>query len=260
MEISGKSYHLRFNPKSILPALWHKSLMVVYRFVDYLCCLPQRLWRVVRHLWVGLQGVLSLSLDSDWRSIWRQRLPMWCLELLIYLLECLGIGELYETLQDWVKFNTRPMYDWEIELARSVFGDSINYRRVRIDEMAVLGPRQKHFYYVSFYIINSWGPMQDSILLHELTHVWQYERMGAVYMPRALKAQFSRYGYNYGGISALKAYLRKGKDFLSFNLEQQGDIVSDYHRLKKGYQPRWGNGSRSDLPIYEAFIQQMRRI
>ena len=100
--------------------------------------------------------------------------------------------------------------------------------------------------------------MQNSILLHELTHIWQFQQMGAVYVPRAIKAQFSKMGYNYGGVSALKAYLGKGKSFLSFNLEQQGDIISDYYRIKDGYRPRWGNGDRRDLSIYESFVNQVK--
>ncbi len=260
MEISGKSYHFRLNPKRILPGLWMKSIGSIYRFMDYIYSLPQRLWRLMRHMFMGFYGLLSFQSIDDVLTAAKEHFGMWLIELLIYVLECFGIGELYETFLDFIKFNTRPMHDWEIELARSVFGDGINYRRVRIDELAVLGPRQKRFCYVSFYIINSWGPMQNSLLLHELTHIWQYEKMGAVYMPRAIRAQYSRWAYNYGGVAMLKSYLKKGKDFFSFNLEQQGDIVSDYHRIKRGYQPRWGNGNRSDLPIYETFIQQMRGI
>ena len=174
-------------------------------------------------------------------------------------MDVFGFPEIYETSADFLKFNSRSMYNWEIELAKSVFGDSINYKRVRIDELSFTGPKQKIFCYVSFYIINSWGTMKNSTLLHELTHVWQFEQMGSVYIPRALKAQFSKMGYNYGGISALRAYREKGKSFLSFNLEQQGDIISDYFMIKDGYQPKWGMGNRHDLSVYESFVEQMKR-
>ncbi|MEL6865625.1 MAG: hypothetical protein AAFP19_14455, partial [Bacteroidota bacterium] len=52
--------------------------------------------------------------------------------------------------------------------------------------------------------------------------------------------------------------LKRGKDFLAFNLEQQGDIVSDYYRIRDGYKPRWGNGKRQDLPVYQSFIDQLQ--
>ena len=75
-----------------------------------------------------------------------------------------------------------------------------------------------------------------------------------------LKAQNSKMGYNYGGVSALKAYREQGKSFLSFNLEQQGDIISDYFRIKEGYQPRWGVGCRHDLPVYKYFVDQVKKL
>ena len=93
-----------------------------------------------------------------------------------------------------------------------------------------------------------------------MTHVWQYQKMGAIYIPHALRAQYSQMGYNYGGISALRDCQEKGKSFLSFNFEQQGDIISDYYRIKDGYKPHWGNGNRYDLPVYESFINQMREM
>jgi hypothetical protein len=98
--------------------------------------------------------------------------------------------------------------------------------------------------------------MQNSTLMHELTHVWQFEQMGSVYIPRAIRAQKSKMGYNYGGVSALKTSREQGKSFLSFNLEQQGDIISDYFRIKGGYPPRWGDGDRYDLSVYDFFVNQ----
>ena len=84
--------------------------------------------------------------------------------------------------------------------------------------------------------------------------------MGAVYIPRALRAQYSNVGYNYGGVSNLRSFLKKGKDLHAFNLEQQADIVADYYLIKDGYKPNWGNGNKKDLPIYEAFINQIRNV
>ncbi|MEM6965757.1 MAG: hypothetical protein AAF573_13400, partial [Bacteroidota bacterium] len=178
----------------------------------------------------------------------------WSLEVLICAIEVLGIPELYETLTDFLKPKTRPLYQWEINMAIEIFGNAINYARVRVDESAYLGAKTHHVCYVSFYIINSWGKMSNSILIHELVHVWQYERMGAVYIPRALWAQTTVEGYDYGGLDNLKMYLKKGKTFYDFNLEQQGDIIADYFKVKNGYRPRWGNATDLDATIYEKII------
>ena len=76
-------------------------------------------------------------------------------------------------------------------------------------------------------------------------------------MVNALRAQTSIMGYNYGGVTALKAYLKGGKNLQDFNPEQQADIVADYYLIKNGYPPQWGCGSREDLVTYEKFIEDL---
>ena len=182
----------------------------------------------------------------------------WWIDFLFLVLDLSGLGNIYELLQEWVKPNTRGLYDWEKELARSVFKDSIQYAKVRIDEYALIGPRRYRLCYVSVNTINAWGKMENSLLIHELTHVWQYQHFGLAYIPRALRAQHSKTGYNYGGIKQLKKYKDQGKSIFAFNLEQQADIVSDYYRLRERGTPRWGNAQYSDLPFYLHFVKQIR--
>ena len=100
--------------------------------------------------------------------------------------------------------------------------------------------------------------MGDSTLIHELTHVWQYEQIGAVYMPRALRAQFSAKAYDYGGAAALRAFSLKDQDLLAFNLEQQADIVEDYFRIRNGLPPHWGGGRADDLVVYEKILNPIK--
>ena len=258
MEISGKSYHIQLELSNFLPRFFGKIAGVGIRLIDFIRKIPFRLIRLFRHLGTGFEGIIEwMSSITRPQPLDRKKLFKWTLEVIIRFLECLGFAELYETIFDFAKFNTRPMSEWEIELAKSVYGDSINYNRVRIDELAFVGPKQKKFCYVSFYTINSWGSMQNSLFIHELIHIWQYERLGAVYILRALQAQFSRVGYNYGGVGMLRSYLRKGKKLTDFNLEQQGEIISDYYRIKEGYSPRWGSGERKDLEVYEKFVDQL---
>ena len=255
MTLSGKTYHLDISLSKVFRLLIFKVISAFHRLLDIIHFLPIRFIRFLQHLSRFPAVFKSFTAKSSSPS---GQFVSWFFELAVLFLDMLGFSEIYESLLDLLKFNTRPMHRWEIEMARTVFGNSINYRRVRIDEHAICGPRQYRFAYVSFYTINSWGPMHNSFLLHELTHVWQYERLGAVYIPRALRAQFSEPGYNYGGASNLRNQLEAGNDFSTFNLEQQGDIVSDYFRIKGGYHPQWGRGSVYDLPVYEAFIAQLK--
>ncbi|MDX1940561.1 MAG: hypothetical protein SFU99_08415 [Saprospiraceae bacterium] len=181
----------------------------------------------------------------------------WTLELLFQLLELLGIGDFYDISSNIIKFSSRRLSEREIALAKSIFGESLPYERVRIDESAWLGPRQGKFCYVSFYTINSWGKMLDSLLIHELTHIWQYHYVGIIYIPRALAAQRSAEGYNYGGVTALREAIKNNKKLLDFNYEQQADIIEDYFRLLIGLRPSWGSATHNDLIIYAHFAKQL---
>jgi|GEM_PF-391295 len=182
----------------------------------------------------------------------------WTLEFLFLLLDCAGAGEIFETLAEFIKYNSRPLSERERILARSVFGNTLDLDRVRLDERACLGPRQARFCYVSFFHVNSWGAMPDDLFVHELMHVWQYEHLGICYIPRALRAQWSAEGYDYGGVEGLQKARRHKKGLFQFNYEQQADIVADYFRIREGKTPRWGRGTAADLRLYKIFIDEMR--
>ena len=70
------------------------------------------------------------------------------MENVFLLLDLAGLANIYELLQEWFKPNTRGLRDWEKQLAKAIFGESIQYQRVRIDEYALVGPRQYRFCYV----------------------------------------------------------------------------------------------------------------
>lgn len=260
MIISGKYFHMEISGLKIMQQLLLKFYAMLSRFLDVFRYLPRRVGRLFDHIQLGAQSFWTNSIQSLFRWNTMLGIGYWWLEFFMMLLECLGIAELFETVMDFVKFNCRPLNRWEKELAYSVFGDSINYDRVRIDELALIGPRQGMFCYVSFYMINSWGNMQNSVLLHELVHVWQFEHLGISYIPRALYAQRTQMGYNYGGVSQLKTFCEAGKSLKDFNMEQQADIITDYYRIKNGYRPQWGNGGIIDLPVYEYFAAQLRQL
>ena len=68
-------------------------------------------------------------------------------------------------------------------------------------------------------------------LMHELTHAWQYQHAGIIYLYQAV-FKSPTYQYAPAGQSqddALKGFSKAGKVFRDFNREQQGDIVRDYY-------------------------------
>ena len=211
---------------------------------QFICWFPRRLHRVLAQLRRGLRGGNPLHWWSDFVFL--------CADLL-------GVFDAYDGLSQWLKRRTlRPLDERETALARSVFGPTLPLRRVRLDARARIACRNRHLCYVSFHTINSWGRMTDATLIHELVHVWQYRTHGAAYIPRALRAYHSTAGYNYGGVGALLRARAAGQTLLDFNYEQQADIIADAFRLRTGRQPRWGNATPTDLPIYARYVDDLR--
>ncbi len=218
----------------------NKISLIFIRFVSSFLMLPTRLLRLGRHF----------------GRILKMPFLAFVIETAILILEITGIGEFYETINHIFKPNVRLLTDYEITEARLAFGDNIDYKRVLIDEKALLGCKKGNFAYASFYMINYWGKMSDSHLVHELAHVWQYERIGARYMPRAIQAQQSREGYNYGGVTALQELENQNlTNFHSLNMEQQAEVFTDFYLIQKNKRPQYGNATSEHLPIYKKYCE-----
>ena len=160
-----------------------------------------------------------------------------------------------ETLADLVKFNSRALSESERVTATSVFGNSIDLDAVRVDEYSFWGTQNGYRPFTTLHTINSAHPMDRATLIHELTHVWQYEQRGPQYMWDALQAQSSAEGYDYGGAAGLRQRMDDGLTLTSFNEEQQAHIVEDYYRLCCGdWRDVVGGAEPFDLPLYAHFV------
>ena len=197
---------------------------VFQRVARWITQLPARLGRLLNGLLEGLKTFKPWTL-SWWKSLakadtWKNFLK-WAGARLIDILEIAGIGEAYETIMDFIKFNTRTLNAEERTAAQRLFGASIHLDLVRVDEAAFIGPLFSGRAYTSFHTINSWGKEPVDVMMHELTHVWQYETSGAIYMPQAIHAQVWGGGYSYGGAAGLRATLRgpRAAGFGSVTLE-----------------------------------------
>ncbi len=240
--------------------IWDKLTGVVARVAHWVTRLPARVGKLVMGLIHGIGSVRPWSL-AWWESLthlstWEHFLS-WVGTRLIDLLEIAGVGEVLETVNEFVKFNTRALSSREVAVGQSVFGKSIDLNLVRVDERAVLGPAFTKRAFTSFHTINAWGELEDSILVHELTHVWQYEKAGAIYMAQALHAQIQRGlgAYDYGGPDGLRAARAKGMSLTGFNREEQAQIVQDFYLIKHGQSPWVPGGTVADLPLYAHFVK-----
>lgn len=230
---------------------------VFQRVARWITQLPARVGRLLKGLLEGLKSFKPWTLDW-WKSLakadtWKNFLK-WAGARLVDILEIAGLGEAYETIMDFIKFNTRTLNAAERTAAERLFGASIDLDLVRVDEAAIIGPAFSGRAYTSFHTINSWGREPVDVMMHELTHVWQYETSGAIYMPQAIHAQVWGGGYTYGGAAGLRAAQTAGKGFLSFNREQQAQIVQDFFNLKKNNAGTTDPNILADLSLYADFV------
>lgn len=146
------------------------------------------------------------------------------------------LGEKIETQTN------RSMTEWEIRQAKRVFGSALDYTKVTISDGSIsskIGSAGGYARTIGNTIyFPTGGSRIMAFMVHELTHVWQYQTTGWTYAPKAIWAQMTEgYGYADGG-SAEQALIdarKAGKTLYSYNKEQQGDILRDYYRrLQKG--------------------------
>jgi hypothetical protein len=180
----------------------------------------------------------------------------WMLECVFLVLDVLCVPDLLMLTDRLVKPRQRALTLREMALSRTVFGNHLDYHRVRLDSRAHLGPRAFGFAYVGFQVVKSWGDLSDPVLIHELVHVWQYKCFGSVYIPRALWAQHFGGGYDYGGEAALLRVYERGGGLLDFNYEQMGEVVADYFRLLHGYRPLYCRADAGLLPVMKAVVDR----
>ena len=121
----------------------------------------------------------------------------------------------------------RSLTAGEIELARSIFGNAIDYSKVGLFEGkwwpfhprgAAMAPTGGIWFHP---VGGGWSEdfsneplFRQGFFIHELTHVWQAQKCGRFYLP-LMRHPFCRYSYE----------LKPGKPFESYGIEQQAEIV-----------------------------------
>ncbi len=162
----------------------------------------------------------------------------WVCGMILLIVDLTPLSLLYETIMDIIKTRSRALSAEEIKIAQSVFGVSVPVRLVSMDPTSLPVIQGKAKAYVSFHTINFDEVLPAHTFIHELVHVWQYERYGSVYISEALWAQRWGGGYDYGGLMPLMNY-SEGKGLSAFNFEQQADIIEDYFRWSNGLPLQW---------------------
>jgi len=130
-------------------------------------------------------------------------------------------------------FHARPLTRNEKGLARSVFGSSIDCARVRLIPTAVLEYRTvaNTIRIPEGFTISD--PYMAQTLIHELTHVWQYQHGGTSYISISLASQIAA-TWRTGSRNAAYGYqITPGRTFFDFMPEQQGLLVENYFAMRQ---------------------------
>lgn len=176
--------------------------------------------------------------------------------LLASVFDVVGGPELLQTLNRAITKHG-PLTADEIAAAGSVLGEaSVRWGDVRIAEGGLLGPvfrLNHHRAFTAWHTINlptggNHVRSNKALIVHELVHVLQYERLGSIYIGQALHAQATT-GYDYGGSGGLEKHRRAGGRYRDFNREQQAQLVQHYFELRS---------KRADVSAYESYIAELR--
>lgn len=150
----------------------------------------------------------------------------------------------------------RRLTSREIAMARLLFGDVLDYDRVRIHgrrylpfqpKNCCMTPNGSMYFHRSCYLPD-YTRGEASVVhwfIHEMVHVWQHQLGYAVRLRGALRIGLP-YAYD----------LAPGKTLADFNMEAQGDLLADYFALKHMgpaavvRQPRYAGS----LPLYEEVL------
>ena len=141
-------------------------------------------------------------------------------------------------------------------MASLLFGDAIDYRRVRLynrrympfqPKNCCMTPNGSMYFHRSCFLpdYSRGDPPAVHWFIHEMVHVWQFQLGYAVRLRGAVRIGLP-YGYD----------LAPGKTLADFNMEAQGDLLADYFALrhlgaKAAVRQQRYVGS---LPLYEAVL------
>ena len=149
----------------------------------------------------------------------------------------------------------RDLTAGELAIARQVFGDAVDYSKVKIhnhgywmffgfqDKRTAVTPNGQMYYPKPIYRDDFSVESRDQALfVHEMVHVWQHQLGYAVRWNGLFVSSRGPDAYEYS--------VAPGTLLSDYNMEQQGDIISDYYMIvlaSRGGAARGSQGSPDQL-------------
>jgi len=182
--------------------------------------------------WQGLKGFGSWIWDGIVGGL------SWAGKMLMHILDLVGLFERLQILWGLI-FRMRKLTSAEIAASKMVHPPGmIPYHLIRVDENSVISMIGGAAV-TTFHVIHTpKGGISLDVMVHELTHVAQYENVGSVYMPQAVHAQImhgrsggrsSGSAYDYEREGSLANQRAAGRTFKDLNRESQAELVQDYY-------------------------------
>lgn len=230
---------------------------------------PARSGRLLRTLRIAIIGIIRFFPElsqasqrgetSDWLQYKGGRISHWCHRFINEWFDFVGGPELGEFFFHIIT-NTTPLTGDEIGKAAAVLGsDGMRYGDIRIAQGGILEWIFKlngNLAFATWHTVNL--PLTGRhtrenwpLVMHEVTHVYQYEHVGTRYLGEAIYMliKTKRDCYNYGFIEGLVTAVVNGKTYRDHNREQQAMIVQDYCTLTE---------RGDETSAYEPFLTQLR--
>jgi len=238
---------------------------------------PARSGRLITTLFTGGKALLFAPLVA-WRTLrqqtfrdrskqWARQTGIWLHLLLVQLFDLVGGPEICQFVMH-LGMHTSPLTTAERTAVQPIFGrNNLRYQDVRVAQGGILNLIFRHnggLAFATWYTIHlprernrtggggkGNGRQNPSLLIHELTHLFQYHHVGSRYLGEAIYylVTTQRDCYQYGGASGLKSSWQQGKKLCQFNREQQAQIIQDYFEKIQAEQ---------DVSAYLPYVVQLQ--
>lgn len=135
-----------------------------------------------------------------------------------------GLAKVVLQVGAWSGAPRRPMNDLERRTLRGIFGDSLDTGAIEVRE-ALSGlinvSRRAFVIENTMHLPMAVGTAPMHLIVHEATHVWQFQNGGHAYITDSLHAQLLGDGYQ------LEKGLLQGRAWAQLNCEQQATLVEE---------------------------------
>lgn len=159
----------------------------------------------------------------------------------------------------------------EIDYARDVFADSVDYAAIRLTRGSLFAMGSPVTLGATIHFKAAWGLFDGDgleltrrgrqTLIHEMTHVWQYQNGGLAYIPLSLTAQMlaALRGGDRGGAYNWRAAHNGQCPWSRWNPEQQAAAVEDYNKLlRRAHDGTATPAEAAEFAILGDYIGQVR--